>query len=130
VARYDKYEPYAGGFRAPLAVAVIKANGEEPYAVGLNASGQVVLGAGNTGVIGLLITHGAKIAGDIVDVMTHGDVVEFAETGGATPTAGTVYGGAATGGEVSATGAGKYIGSTVEADRLVVRIGLGEDVSV
>jgi len=128
VARYDKYEPYAGGFRAPLAAAIADADAFKPYAVGLNTSGQVVLGAGNTGVVGLLIAHGAKAAGDIVDVMTQGEVVDFTETAGTAGTAGTKYGGAAAGGVVSATGAGKFIGVTAELDRLIVRIGLGTDV--
>ena len=76
MARYDKYEGKAGGFRAPLAAAWASSEVGKPYAVGLNTSGQVVKGAGNSGVVGVLIITKAKAAGDIVDVMTNGEIVE------------------------------------------------------
>jgi hypothetical protein len=125
VPRYDKYEPFAGGFRAPLLAAVVSANGFVAYGVGLDSSGRVVLGAGNTGVIGLFIAHGAKAAGDFVDVMTDGEAVDFTGL-----TAGTVYYANGTTGalETSAPAAGANktrIGQTVEATRMVVRVDPG-----
>lgn len=141
-ARYDKYEPIAGGFRAPLAADLTfdAAGHFGPKAVSLNASGQVVVGtAGNSGGVGLLIKNvplypslgnvsgavnagvpvGGK-AGNIVDIMTNGEIV------GATGlVAGTVYYAAADGSLTAtppAAGVNGYkVGHTVEADRLVVR---------
>jgi len=119
--RFDKYDPYDGGFRAPVAAAVTPANGFVAYGVGLDTSGRVVLGAGNTGVVGLFIAHGAKNIGDVVDVMTDGEVVEGAFT------AGTVYYANATTGALEtaapAAGANKTrIGFSTSTTRLVVRV--------
>lgn len=121
--RYDKYEPKAGGFRAPLASDTDAE--DTPVGVGLNSSGQVVPGAGNTGVIGVLGLTKNKRAGDIVDVMTSGEIVEFDVEGGATE--GTVYFADDTDGELSDTGGEDAIGVgyTVEASRLVVRLAKG-----
>lgn len=125
VPRYDKYEPFAGGFRAPLFAAVIAANGFVAYGVGLDSSGRVVLGAGNTGVIGVMIAHGAKNAGDFVDVMTDGEIVDLVSL-----TAGTVYFANGSTGALEttapATGVNKTrIGATVEATRMIVRVDTG-----
>lgn len=117
MARYDKYEPFGGGFRAPLAADFPTADHGKIFGVGLNASGQVVKGAGVTGILGLLILTSRKRATEIVDVMTNGEIVEAALT------AGTVYFADATTGVLGATGTGKTrSGFTVEADRLVVRV--------
>lgn len=125
MSRYDKYEPKAGGFRAPIAAAWAASEIGKIFGVGLNASGQVVAGDGNTGVIGILCLSSAKAAGDIVDVMTSGELVEVTANDGTTAlTAGTVYYADPTTGvlEASATG-DKKVGFTVEATRLVVRLG-------
>lgn len=123
MGRYDKYDPVSGGFRAPLGADY--AGSETPVGVGLNANGRVVVGGGQTGVVGLLVKVRDANAGDIVDVMTDGEIVEF---GGV---AGTVYYVDATNGALSTSadaggaagsGAGHRIGHTVEADRLVVRV--------
>ena len=74
----------------------------------------------------------AKNAGDIVDVMTSGEVVELdaADLQAATaPVAGTKYYLDTTAGRLTATAPGAgvnglYIGTTVEASRLVVRCGM------
>lgn len=141
-ARYDKYEPIAGGFRAPLSADLTfdAAGHFGPRAVSLNTSGQVVVGtAANSGGIGVLIKNvplypglgnvpgainagvpiGGK-AGNIVDIMTNGEIV------GATGlVAGTTYYAAADGSLTAtapAAGVNGYkVGHTVEADRLVVR---------
>lgn len=141
-ARYDKYEPIAGGFRAPLAADLTfdAAGHFGPKAVSLNASGQAVVGtAGQSGGVGILIKNvplypglgnipgavnaGVPIggaAGNIVDIMTSGEIV------GATGlVAGTTYYAAADGSLTAtapAAGVNGYrVGHTVEADRLVVR---------
>lgn len=142
-ARYDKYDPIAGGFRAPLAADLTfdAAGHFGPKAVSLNASGQVVVGtAGQSGGVGILIKNvplypslgnvagainagvpiGGK-AGNIVDIMTDGEIVSIPGLA-----AGTVYYAAADG-SLTATAPtpagtnGYKVGHTVEADRLVVR---------
>jgi hypothetical protein len=125
VARYDKYEPMGGGFRAPLAADWAGALAT-PVGVGLDASGRVVPGAGNTGVLGVVVIDGqvsptgtrtnVKLAGNVVDVMTDGEIVDCTGL-----TAGTVYYAAAADGVVSTTNTGARVGATVAADRLVVR---------
>lgn len=140
--RYDKYEPMAGGFRAPLAADLTfdAAGRYGPKVVSLNASGQVVEGtAGQSGGVGVLIKNvplypnlgnipgavnagvpiGGK-AGNIVDIMTNGEI-----TGVTGLTPGTTYYAAANGTLTNtppATGTnGWRVGHTVEADRLIVR---------
>lgn len=121
MARYDKYDPISGGFRAALAANWLSGDLEVPIGVGLNTSGQVVKGGGNTGVIGVICLTKLRNAGDIVDVMTDGEIVEVASL-----TAGTAYYAVPASGALSATAtANKRIGHTVEADRLIVRVGNG-----
>lgn len=124
MARYDKYEPKSGGFRAPLAANWAGALAT-PVGVGLDANGRLVPGAGASGIVGVVVIDGqvntlgtrvnTKMAGDVVDVMTAGEIVD--NTGLA---AGTVYSAGADG--AIAAGAGTRIGHTVEAQRLVVRV--------
>lgn len=85
-ARYDKYDGKAGGFRAPLAVAITATSGPSganqigvPLGVGLNASGQLVVGAGATGIVGVYVADQAKNIGDIADTMTAGEIVDLDE---------------------------------------------------
>ena len=118
MARYDKYDPYVGGFRARLnADFTTPAEYGVPFGVGLNANGRVVKGAGTTGIVGILVLTMKRKAGDVVDIMTSGECVEF------TGVAGTKYFADATTGVINATSAaGKVqVGFTVEADRIVVR---------
>lgn len=117
MANYDKYDPKAGGFRAPLHADWTKEDLKKVFGVGLNASGNLVKGAGNTGLVGVIVLTEALKAGDIVDPMTNGEIVDF---GGA---AGTTYYADPTTGVVNSTkAAGKVrVGHTVKADRLVVR---------
>lgn len=143
--RYDKYDPYNGGFRAQLAAdwPVADAVGAVAYGVGLNASGKIVKGAGVTGIKGLLIltqnknlrdSAGAQAvkhqAGNWADIMTSGEIVEWATTAGVAGVAGFNYHvTVATGVIIAGTGAGGVtqpatsvpIGFTVEASRLIVR---------
>lgn len=128
MARYDKYDPYVGGFRAPLAADWLSADLNKPFGVGLNAQGQVVKGNGTTGIQGVLILTKALKAGDIVDIMTAGEIVEWGPTAG---TPGTDFGVAATNylsnaaGDIAAGGAADaagHIGTTVAGQRLIVRV--------
>lgn len=123
MARYDKYEPKAGGFRAPLNADLTKTSTGNPIGVGLNSSGRIVPGAGNTGIIGVLATTKDQKAGDILDVMTNGECVECV----APLTAGTIITADTTTGAlgVDAASATKTpVGFTVELARLVVRKGV------
>lgn len=149
MARYDKYDPISGGSRALLNAALtVDANGEfGPKAVSLNASGRVVVGtAGQSGLFGILVKNVAKgpvgswgtsltggtpnpyapigaQAGDVVDIMQHGDIVGLDTT--AFPAGSKVFA-AADGTLSTTTGVGKFlIGWTVEAGRLVVRVAAG-----
>lgn len=131
MARYDKYDPISGGFRAPLAADfTTAANYGKVYAVRLNSSGQVVIGAtgAQTGIVGLMVLTEARYAGDVVDIMTHGEITDLNTSSpfdnfAAAPVAGTEYYGVAADGTINATATGnKKVGWTVEAKRLVVRL--------
>lgn len=124
MARYDKYDPKSGGFRAPLAadLAATETTGNgDPIGVGLDVNGRVVLTNGTLDIMaGVLCTTKAMKAGEIVDVMTHGEIVEMAGTA-----AGKVVVAPHVGGKVDdvAIGAAKTrCGYTVEATRLIVRM--------
>ena len=121
MARYDKYEPLTGGFRAPLAADWLAADLNEVFAVGLNANGEVVKGSGNTGVIGVLVLTKVLAAGKVVDVMQDGEIVEM-DVNHAGIIAGTRYYGSAAG-ALTTVNTDVPLGWTVEATRLVVRMG-------
>lgn len=122
--RIDKTSAEIGVHRAPL-----DANwtaDDAAIGVGLNITGEVVVGSGNTGIIGVVLRvddiHGAAKAGDIVDIFNHAEIVEF---GGA---AGTVYTANTTTGVISSAAKSATqvpIGFTIEAGRLVVHVSLG-----
>ena len=109
-------------------------------ATGVNSSGAVTIGAGQTGINGVVIIpvgvdmYGALLdggvntqAGDLTDVGKHGEITNFAPyaASGTAPSAaaGTNYYGHADGSVLPSTAAGAvYVGHTVEADRLVVDV--------
>jgi hypothetical protein len=120
-AHYDKYDPISGGFRAPLAAAIPDADPNVVRAVSLDANGRVVVGtAGNSGAVGVIVAHKALNVGEVVDVMTAGEIVDVAGL-----VAGTTYYANADGTLAAAAPAAGVnaakVGHTVEADRLVVR---------
>lgn len=78
MARYDKYDPKVGGFRAFLAVDFPSGDLNKVIPVGLDVNGLVVKGGGQTGIVGVLVlTRVIKAADEPVDVMTAGEIVEF-----------------------------------------------------
>lgn len=81
MARIDKYDPKVGGYRASLAAAWPTDMIEQIVGVGHDANGRVVIGAGNSGIKGVCIFTNPKKAGERIDVMTNGEVVEFGPTG-------------------------------------------------
>jgi hypothetical protein len=120
-ARYDKYDPISGGFRAPLAAAWDVNSVGIPFAVALDANGRVVKVAAADTAKGVLVIDSAKAAGDVVDVMTAGEIVDVESLA-----AGTTYFSktdATLETAAPAAGANKVqIGHTVESTRLVVRV--------
>lgn len=132
MARYDKYDPKVGGFRAFLAVDWLLADINKVVPVGLDVNGHVVKGPGQTGVLGVLVLTRVILAADEpVDVMTAGEIVEY-PTAAAPAAAGTVIYGDVTGAFGTGDNAGTAvnavrIGHTVESKigkgaRLVVRV--------
>lgn len=115
--RFDKYGPIAGGFRGLLAANYTGATAV--IGVGIDASGHVVVGAGQTGIVGVINSPLDKKAGAVIDVMTSGEIVEMGLV------AGTVYTANTTTGVVSSAAASatqKVVGFTVEGGRLIVRM--------
>lgn len=132
MARYDKYDPISGGFRAALADDWDDADVAIPFGVGLDTDGHVVKGAGTTGVVGVLVVDGQvsgtgtrtsnKFAGDVVDVMTAGEIVDATLDGSAALDPGVRYYADNTTGELETVAAGNtQVGFAVDTQRLVVR---------
>lgn len=137
MSRYDKVNPISGSSRAKLAAAWTATSGPSSVTdlnrilvVGLNSSGQIVKATTVAAASGILIVHDvAAAAGDVHDVMTHGEVVEISGAdmqSGTAPTAGQKLWLDTTASRLTATapvaGAeGFYVGQVVEVGRLVVR---------
>lgn len=120
-AHYDKYDPISGGFRAPAAQAWTGADLRVPRAVSLDANGRVVRGtAGNSGFVGVVVAHKDVAIGDILDVMTQGEIVDVTGLNAGTVYYATAAGPLAATAPAAGTNAGR-VGHTVESDRLVVR---------
>jgi len=117
MARIDKYDPVGGGFRAALAAN--RTGAATPFGVGLDTNGRVVVGAGQTGIVGVVCKPDDALLGDIIDVMKDGEIVEFAGAAGTLYTANTTTG-VISSAAVSATQI--RVGHTVEATRLVVGV--------
>lgn len=140
MSRYDKYNPVSGGFRAKLNAAWTATSGPSGVTdlnriivVELNSSGRVIKATSAVTAIGVLVLTGPKAAGDVVDVMTAGEIVEVDGAdvqGGVAPTAGQRFFFDATASRlalVAAPTAGTnyfLVGRVVEPTRLVVRCGL------
>lgn len=117
MARIDKYDPVGDGFRAPLAADW--AGAVAPVGVGLDVNGRVVVGGGTSGIVGVVCKPDALKAGQPIDVMKDGELVEFAGAAGTAYTANTTSG-AITNAAASATQI--KVGVTVEATRLIVGV--------
>ena len=135
MARYDKYNPKSGGFRAESGIAWLAADLNKVFAVGLNSSGRVVKGSGVTGVVGIVILTKARAIGDVIDVMTAGEVVEATLSDGTTAIAAgvAVYAVPGTGLLSVASTGNVRVGWTVEGGnvlntRLIVRMGVPNPV--
>lgn len=117
MARFDKYDPVSGGFRGVLNAAIASADVGKVYAVAINGSNRVIrTGISATAdIIGVICAVRPMAAGDPIDVMTHGEIVEVLETAGTALTDGAkVYG--HTDGTIDDTATtSKYLGQVVEA---------------
>jgi hypothetical protein len=137
VARFDKYEPLTGGFRAALNANWPTADLNKIVGVSLNTSGKLIKGtAGQSGFVGVVCLNGflqpngsytgMRYANDIVDVMQDGEIVELTGL-----IAGQDYYMPTNGdGVFAATGAGGLakVGWTVEATRMIVRCNVTGEV--
>lgn len=139
MSRYDKYDPYDGGFRAPLAAAWGYTAGNPDkthadlgklFAVGTNASGQVTkfTSAAATGFIGVMILDQPKPAGEVIDVMTDGEIVDLLDAeilaADTLAAANRLYADASvTTGQLTNTKAAGdfYVGRMISVSRLIVR---------
>lgn len=84
MSRFDKYDPYDGGYRAILNAAIAAADAGKLRAVSLNASGRLVVGgAALTDLRGIICPTEAFPAAGAIDVMTDGDIAEPTTTAGA-----------------------------------------------
>lgn len=122
MSRYDKYDPYDGGFRARLNAAITSTNVGKIYAVSINTSGRVVIGgAGLIDIRGLICPTEPMPVGAAIDVMTDGEIADATETAGTAFTAGTLVYAHADGTVDDTATAGKAMGFTVETTRVIVR---------
>jgi len=118
MARVDKTESAVGVTRGILAADIVQADWNKPIPVGINASGLVVKGAGQSGVIGVVVCDKTNYkAGRPCDIFGNGSEL----VGCANLVAGQKYYSDAAG-VVSTTATGTYLGYTVEADRLIVMV--------
>jgi hypothetical protein len=122
--RFDKYDPYDGGFRCRLNAAITSADVGKVFAVTVNASARVV----RTGISaaadirGVICPTEAMPVGAQIDVMTDGEIVQatMTATDAAFTSGAVVYG--HTDGTIDATAtAGKAVAFCVEVGRLIVR---------
>lgn len=123
MARFDKYQPHAGGFRAPLAAAIAEADVGKIQAVSIDTSGRAAIGgAAQTAISGLICPVRAMAAGEPIDVMTHGEIEEATETAGTAFTLGAPVFAHADGTVDDTSTNGVAVGITVtRATRLIVR---------
>lgn len=128
MSRYDKYDPKVGGYRATLAADFPENLVDHVVGVGHDANGRLVVGAGESGIKGVLVLTKARKAGEVVDVMTYGEIVEFGPSDGASEagvdfgTAATDYFSDAAGVVTDTSAAGSfYVGHTERGSRLIVR---------
>jgi hypothetical protein len=116
MARMDKTDSTVGVVRGTLAANFAAGDFNKVVGVGINASGRTVKGAGQTGVIGIMIPNPlSETAGRRCDIFKLGDAVDCDGL-----KAGTKYYSTPAGDLVEAAEGNTYVGYTVEADRLVL----------
>jgi hypothetical protein len=118
--RFDKYNGFVGGFRAPLLVAM-SATGDDIgklQAVSINSSGKVVIGgAAETAVMGLICPTRVMAAGDPIDVMTDGEIMDCVKTAGTAWATGDIVYVHLAGTVDAVSTSGKVVGKIVEGPK-------------
>lgn len=127
MARIDKYDPVAGGFRARLGFAPAASEVGDVIAVVIDGSSLVQKTSDAVTCDGVICLSSLLNQGDVVDVMTHGEIVDIGANNNVTGYAAGARAYAATAGAVGVTAPGAgvngtYLGRYVEAWRLVVRV--------
>jgi hypothetical protein len=134
ISRFDKYSNISGGFRGKLKVAFTVTTAldkERIFGVSIEAAtGLVVLGGAATAIRGIVNIRESKAAGQMVDIMTSGEVIDqfFLNDGSTATVLGTVYYvDNVTGALTATTTSNKAIGVRVVDDigdkgRMIVRI--------
>lgn len=131
MARFDKYDPFSGGFRGVLNAAIASADVGKVYAVAVNGTNRLIRTAipATADIVGVICAVRPMAAGDPIDVMTSGEIVEVLETAGPALTDGAKVYGHVDGTIDDTAAASKYVGQVVESQstgkRVVVRVGLG-----
>jgi len=124
--RIDKTESAVGVVRADLAADWATGDLGGIFGVGLDTTGRIVKGAGNTGVVAIVNPNPrARFQGDRADMFKLGDVVDCVGlTAGRRAYASGTTGVITTPASAPAAGSGAVpIGYTIEADHLVIQIG-------
>jgi hypothetical protein len=140
MSRFDKYDGVAGGFRAKLKLAFVvtgatpaitAVNRERLFGVSIEAATGLLLIGGAAGAVrGVVNIREDKAAGDMVDVMTMGEIINFnfLNDGTTATVLGTPYhSDAATGAPTATAASNKGIGvliadSVSGRNRLIVRM--------
>jgi len=133
MARIDKGDPMTSTFRVDVAEDFPDANIGKLYGWGLDSSGKAVIGAGESGIVGVWVINdkpgrvGPLREVPRIDLMRAGCVTDFGPTDGVPGTdfgtAGTAYYADAAGDISDTPAAGSvYVGTTVEPDRLEVNL--------
>jgi hypothetical protein len=129
MSRFDKYDPYSGGYRAALNAAVVAGNVGKMYAVSLNASGKTVIGGAALADLAAVICP-VRTAGvnEVIDNMTAGEIVEGLTTAGAALTAGGLLYGHIDGTVDQVSASGKVVGRVAEigtnGGRCIIRVAM------
>ena len=122
--RFDKVEPKGGSFRAPLNFAIAAPDVGVVVGVGIDANGRVVKGAGQSGVVGVICPSNLMAAGDPIDVMSHGEIVDVSLAAGTQYFVNTSTGAIETAAPAAGTNKPR-VGHTVQSWRLIVRFETG-----
>jgi len=123
MSRFDKYGPVVGGFRVPLNAAILAANVGKIQGVSVNTSGKAIIGGSAAGaIVGLICAVRPMAAGDIIDVMTAGEIAEATMTAGTAFTAGALVYVHLDGTVDNTATLGVIVGKMIQLDRMVVRV--------
>lgn len=124
MARIDKTDSAVGVVRADLHEDIPADHLDKIYGVGINALGHQVFGAGQTGIIG--VANPSKFhskAARPADIFVLGDVVDCVGlSAGRKAYAANDTGDITTPAVAPDLSTSTYVGFTVEADRLVIRL--------